>query len=324
MDFALFAHVVEAGNITRCAKRLGLERTTVSRRISGLESYLGVRLLRRETKRISLTDAGRRCYDHCADILRSAQSARSLATVAQARRREQPVILAAPICLVKKFLAPKLEKFRRTSPHIEVTLKLLDAMPAKSVEGCDLILAMGSPPLVRSRIASLAKFPQIICASPSYLQTAGTPTTVEHLGSCACIVEEDSSGGPAPLERIEWELEDRGKKTQVSLRVEYRVPSLIQVRQAAGAGLGLARLPAFMCEDEITAGTLLPVLPQLRPPPIELYLMARNSNFERRNPGLLRLYLELAFQGIAGDVDVAAAGRLEKNVDSTVVAAATG
>lgn len=87
-DFALFAHVVEAGTITQCAKRLGLERTTVSRRISGLEAQLGKPLLHRTTRRVSLTDAGRRCYEQCAAILQSARNARVLAMIGAAEESD--------------------------------------------------------------------------------------------------------------------------------------------------------------------------------------------------------------------------------------------
>ena len=95
-DLALFAKIVQTGGITRCAADLGLERTTISRRLGSLEQTLGVKLLDRTPKHITVTDAGQRCLEQCEILLESAANAQSLATIGAIVVNNSPIVVGAP------------------------------------------------------------------------------------------------------------------------------------------------------------------------------------------------------------------------------------
>ena len=119
-DMALFAKIVQTGGISRCAEDLGIERTTVSRRLGALEKSLGVRLLDRSPKHLSVTDAGRRCLEQCEMLLESSRNAHSLATSGEIVASSTPLVVGAPPDIIDRYLERLLAEFEELNPGIEV------------------------------------------------------------------------------------------------------------------------------------------------------------------------------------------------------------
>ena len=119
-DLALFAKIVQTGGISRCAADLGMERTTISRRLGTLERTLGVKLLDRSPKHIAVTDAGRRCLEQCEQLLESAQNAQSLATIGSIIANTAPIIIGAPPDIIDRYLEPRLSEFEAENSGIRI------------------------------------------------------------------------------------------------------------------------------------------------------------------------------------------------------------
>ena len=291
-DFALFAHVVETGSISRCALRLGFERSTVSRRISLLETYLGTRLLERTTKHVTVTDAGRLCYEKCAVILRAAQDAQALAINGALCKPEGPTRIGAPVSLIEAFLSSILDDFKANNPDIDVELELLDIWSDETVADLDVAVAIGPLNLKRTWQKSVASIAQVVCASQSFLSSLSAPVSVDALREYPCIVDEATRHSTA------WKLTESGNYIRSPINVQYVVPNLLQARQAAIAGLGIACLPYFMCSSQLQNGELTAILPEYEPLFRELMLLSPKRALPKRNPTALRVSLEEAFKTI--------------------------
>lgn len=292
-DLALFARVVEIGSITRCAANLGFERSTVSRRISALEAQLGVRLLERSTTNVSVTKAGRRCYEQCAGILRAAQDAQSAALNNGTGTPVPPLRVGASISVVESILNTALDDFRIHNRSAEIELKLIDDWTEENIESVDVGLALGP---VRTRNAwtkRVARVRQVLCASPQYIALSGELSDVDELATWPGIVDE------ATMPAATWTFTHGDSHFRCRVCVRHALPTLLEVRQAVIAGLGIACLPLFMCEEQLRAGQLTALLPDLEPLPRDLLLLSPKSAMPKRGPTALRLSLESALEGKA-------------------------
>ncbi len=290
-DFALFARVVEVGSITRCAANLGFERSTVSRRISALESQLGVRLLERSTTNIAVTKAGRRCYEQCAGILRAAQDAQIAALSNVTDGPVSPLRIGASISVVESILNAALNDFRKQNPSVVFELKLIDIWTDENIESVDVGLALGPVRLKCAWTKRVAKVRQVLCASPQYLATTGEFSEPDELMAHAGIVDE------AIMPATTWTLARGDSYFRSRISVRHSLPTLIEVRQAAIAGLGIACLPMFMCEELLRAGQLMSLLPDYEPLARDLLLVSPKTAMPKRTPTALRLCLESALDG---------------------------
>ncbi len=292
-DFALFARVVEVGSITRCAANLGFERSTVSRRISALESQLGVRLLERSTTNVSVTKAGRRCYEQCAGILRAAQDAQFAALNNGTGGPVSPLRVGASISVVESVLHAALNDFRKHNPSAEIELKLIDVWADENIESVDVGLALGPVRLKGAWTKRVSRVRQVLCASPQYLGKCGELSEPDDLLTQPGIVDEAAM--PAAM----WTLARGDSHFRSRICVQHALPTLIEVRQAAIAGLGIACLPLFMCEEQLRSGQLISLLPDCEPLARDLLLVSPKTAMPKRAPTALRICLESALDGKA-------------------------
>jgi DNA-binding transcriptional LysR family regulator len=304
-DFALFARVVESGNITQCAANLGYERTTVSRRISSLESQLGVRLLDRTTQSVSVTKAGRRCYEQCAIILRAAQDAQIAASNFGVSSAVMPLVVGASASVIEAYLSPALDEVRLRHPAVEIELRLVDAWTDEIIETLDIGLALGPVRLKGVWTTKVGRVRQVLCASPPYVAAHGEPTDIEDLEAHPCIVDEITGRGPM------LSLSLGGQHFRTRINVRHAVTGPLEARQAVIAGLGVACLPLFMCEQLLLAGQLLELLPGYEPPSRDLLLLSPKGALQRRHPTALRLSLESALTGLTNQTSPSNGARHE-------------
>ncbi|MEG0008584.1 MAG: LysR family transcriptional regulator [Aeromonas sp.] len=255
----LFATVVEQGSFTRAAEVLGMPKSSVSQKISRLESQLGVRLLQRTTRRLSLTPQGELYVEHCQGLLTLARSA----NLAMARLRSAPagrVRITAPEATGTLLLGKILAEFRALYPEVVLELTLSDEQLDLVGEGYDL--ALRAAPLKDSSLICrrIGQVPRHLVAAPAYLAVHGAPQQLSELGLHASLVHT-----ALPI----WPLQEGGWRAQGACISN----SLLALRELAVHGGGIALLPDHVCRVDLAAGSLQKVLPDLPVPPNPFYLI---------------------------------------------------
>ncbi|RFS28924.1 LysR family transcriptional regulator [Aeromonas dhakensis] len=255
----LFATVVEQGSFTGAAELLGMPKSSVSQKISRLESQLGVRLLQRTTRRLSLTPQGEVYVEQCRALLALARSA----NLAMARLRAAPagrVRITAPEATGTLLLGRILAEFRALYPEVVLELTLCDEQLDLVGEGYDL--ALRAAPLKDSSLICrrIGQVPRYLVAAPAYLAAHGMPQQLSELGRYACLVHTS-----LPV----WPLQEGGWRPQGACISN----SLLALRELAINEGGIALLPHHVCEGDLASGRLQRVLPELAVPPNPFYLI---------------------------------------------------
>ncbi|MBU6439640.1 MAG: LysR family transcriptional regulator [Betaproteobacteria bacterium] len=269
-DLRHFAQVVDAGGFAAAERVARITKSKLSRRVAALEAELGVQLLRRSTRRIALTEAGRALYEHCAALGVEAEAA--LEAVEQLRSEPAGTVrLSSPTALAQQQLARLLAEFMARHPKVRVELDATDRLVDLLAERVDLAVRAGGeqrldPNLVARRIASgrwvLVASGDFMRAHPQALDPGAA------LAGCATI--GSLSAGTEQL----WELHDRAGTV---LRLAHRPRLLcadVMVRLAAArAGVGIALLPRRTVDADLAEGTLLRVLPDWSGPEVGIHLL---------------------------------------------------
>jgi DNA-binding transcriptional LysR family regulator len=254
-DVPVFVRVVETGSFTRAAHALGLQKSSVSRTIGRLESELGVRLLQRTTRQLSLTDAGQQFYDAVRSALTHVDDA--VATVRELGGEPRGLIrMTAPSGADVLGLADMIVEFGQRYPAISIDIVLTGRFVDLVSEGFDLAIRAGQledSQLVATRIMMSG---HVLFAAPSYLDKRGRPTMLEQLAEHQCVLFKGRGGSSVwPLtgpDGVERELEVSGALS---------VDELSFAMRASQAGAGIALLPPEIAAPAAMSGALEVVLP---------------------------------------------------------------
>jgi DNA-binding transcriptional LysR family regulator len=278
----LFAEVVSAGGITAAAGRLGLRKSTVSRRLAALEERLGTRLLERTTRRLRLTEAGREYHAQCARLVAEARAVnRSLSEV---RGTPRGTLRVATLSLLGELLTPVISEFLLRHPQVSVELALAQAHVDLVAEEYDVALRTGPLPdssMVAKRLGSVRTG---YYASPAYLSRRGTPRSWSDLSNHECVLLAEPG-----TDEVWFFSGPRGART-VRVDGRLRVPSERAGHAAARAGLGLVRLPTSLVAEDLRTGVLVPVLETLTPPGLPVFAVFPSG---RNLPPKVRAFLDL-------------------------------
>ncbi|MCH8037974.1 MAG: LysR family transcriptional regulator [Proteobacteria bacterium] len=251
---AVFARVVEMESFSGAARALGLSKSAVSKRVGRLEDRMGLRLLNRTTRRLSLTEAGAAFYQGCRRVVAEAEAAeRAVSRLASAPRGRLKV--NAPMSFGVRHLAPALPDFMARYPELNVDLTLNDRVVDLVEEGFDLairIARLAESSLIARRLAPNRL---VLCAAPSYLAAHGAPRAVEDLKDHACLLYSYQTAGDA------WRLCGPGGERRLAVTGRLRINNGDALLAAALGGLGVALLPCFICGQDLRAGRLIQVLP---------------------------------------------------------------
>jgi DNA-binding transcriptional LysR family regulator len=288
-DLALFAKIVQTGGISRCAADLGMERTTISRRLGTLERTLGVKLLDRSPKHIAVTDAGRRCLEQCEQLLESAQNAQSLATIGSIIANTAPLIIGAPPDIIDRYLEPRLSAFESENSGIRIERRPVTIWTEEAIESVDLGITLAPLTVAGGWTNTIAYVRQSIFASTDYARQRTPVLTPFDLESHDCIVESSDS------ERHSWRFERNEKVTTVTVNSKYVVSSLLEAREATLAGLGISRLPQYLCEPYLRSGRLVDLLPDTESTGRDVIVISPRQRQRKTGTAALRMYLETAF-----------------------------
>lgn len=262
-DIAVFVKVVESGSFTKTADELELSRAVISKYLSRLEERLGVRLLNRTTRRLSLTEAGAALYEGSRDALTKIEDA-ELAISELQREPRGRLKVNVPVSFGMLHLAPALPEFLAEFPGITVDMTMEDRMVDLVHEGYDLAIRVAH--LADSALVARKLAPErlITCAAPEYLAKHGVPETPEELADHNCILYSYS---PAVWRYTAPD----GKEIAAPVRGNLRVNNGIAQREAALRGLGIVILPTFYLGECIREGLLKVVLTDYKTDELGVY-----------------------------------------------------
>jgi DNA-binding transcriptional LysR family regulator len=262
---AAFVAVAEEHSISGAARRLRLPKSVISERLASLEKSLGSVLLRRTTRKLTLTEDGAAFLERAARIVREIEDA--TAEIAERRGTLQgPLRISAPVTFGHMHLGPAIYPFLAANPGIALTLDLDDRRVSAAAEGFDAILRNGPIDDNRLVVWKLAPSRRLLVASPDYLQRAGTPHSLEAL---------DAHRGVFYTNRgvADWRfLDAQGEAVVVRGTVAFRANNGTMVLDAAIAGLGIALLPTFIAGPAIKDGRLRVIDLGAQPEPEWIYL----------------------------------------------------
>lgn len=252
-DMAVFTVVVEQGSFSGAGRRLGLVKSAVSKRVDRLERGLGVKLLQRSTRALSMTEAGQALHARTRQSMGLLEEARSeLAQLNQAPRGLLRV--TASVAFGRLCVAPVLPDFLAAYPEVRVQLALLDRMVDLAEEGYDLALRLTRMPPDAVVARSLMPIRYVVCAAPAYL-AGRTVAQPRDLAALNCLFY----GYQAQTD--DWAFTRGAERETVKVRGNVTVNSSEVVRDLVLAGVGVGLVARYAVEAELRDGRLVPVLP---------------------------------------------------------------
>jgi len=254
-----FAKVVDFGSYTAAAKALGLQTSKLSRRIAALEAELGVRLINRTTRRLSLTEAGKTFHRHCVALLDEAQAAKD--AMSQILASPQGLVrISCPTGLLQGGVSDMLARFLAKHPRVRVALDATNRRVDVVDEGLDIAVRVRKPPLEDSDLVMRAFGPDelILVASPELIAVHGEPQTLDDVRRMPTL----SMGGAEG--RTTWRfLGMNGEPAEMTHSPRLCTDDLFTLRRAALQGIGAALVPRLLVARDLESGALIRLLPSL-------------------------------------------------------------
>ncbi|MGX1325212.1 DNA-binding transcriptional LysR family regulator [Bradyrhizobium sp. USDA 377] len=280
-DLQTFVEVANAGGVSPAARRLGVSKSIVSRRLLRLEAELGIQLLARTTRGAALTEAGVTFRDHAARICAEMDIARE--TILPAGELRGLLRIAAPLSFGTTHLAPVFAELARSHPMLCVHASYSDRFVDLVGEGFDCGVRVGYLPdsnLVARRIGPLRGS---LVASPDYIKEHGAPETLDDLPMHQALLQGTEV----------WKLIDGDETVTAHPQGRFKADNGVALVAAAVAGLGIAALPDFLAKEHLASGALVPVMTRYRCPPAGVYVVRPPGQHPARK---VRVLTELLIQ----------------------------
>lgn len=282
-----FALVARNASFTVAAKRLGRSARLVSKYVADLENALGVQLLNRTTRSVSLTDAGATYLALCEPLLDGFDELQETVRNEQASLRGA-IHISAPTGFGALRLAPSLARFAAIHPKVELDLQFSDRRVSIIEEGFDLAIRIGPMRDSSLKMRQLGRMPLVVCASPAYLERAGTPSHPRALSTHECILDGNMA------EPTTWRFDIDGQEEAVRVNGRFRTNAPAGSARLAAADAAVARCPAYTVADALKSGDLVELFAEHRVSP---YVVAALFPQNRRLTTRLRALIE----HLAGD-----------------------
>jgi len=281
-SLAIFVEVAELGSFAEAARRLGRSPAGVTRGIAELETRLGVRLLNRTTRAVSLTEAGQRLLAGAKRVLADLDEIERAAAGAGAAPRGE-LRVTVPILFGRLHVLPLVTEFLGRFPDVSVTLMLIDRPVDLVEEGLDVALRIGAlteSSAIATRVGTMRR---VVVAAPDYLKRHGTPQAPADITAHAVVVFSGLSG----VDR--WGFRDHAGEMSVAIKPRLTVTTAEAAVDAARAGFGITRVVGYQAADDIARGTLIRLLKGYEGEELPIHLLYPGGRYQ---PPKLRAFLD--------------------------------
>ncbi|MGJ0481984.1 LysR substrate-binding domain-containing protein [Pantoea agglomerans] len=277
-----FIAVVEAGSFSGAAKKLFVTKSAISKRISQFEDELGVRLLNRTTRKLSLTEAGLKYYEYVRAASLLAKEGED--AISKMQDQAQGLLrLTVPMVFGRLHISPLIPLFLQQYPDIELHLSMDDRVVDIVGEGFDLGIRIGELSDSSLIARPLSPCKSVLCASPLYLEKHGTPQTLTDLAHHNCLIYSYYRGG------VTWNFNGPEGQERFLPRGNYQVNNSEVLYEALLAGMGICQMPKFIVGPALTDGRLVSLLPDYHLPLHNIFAVYPQRRFM---PEKMRLLLE--------------------------------
>ena len=289
-DIALFVEVAKRRSFSRAAEALGVPNSSLSRKISRLERAVGVTLLQRSSRRVELTEAGRKYFERCEKIVEDVDAAHDQ-LVRDGSSPKGRIRMSVPVDFGLVFVAPALVEFARRYPDLTFEIDMSPRRVDLLAEHYDLAIRVGqledSASLVTRRLAEVEVS---LYASPAYLEAAGVPQTPADLAGHSCLRML------LPRSRPQWVLRAEGAQVTATGESRFSINNLGMLRALTASGVGIGAFDAVVADADIRTGRLQRVLPGWSMPPLPISLLTPGSRLPRR----VRLWVDFMAERLRG------------------------
>lgn len=283
-NMRLFVKVAELGSITKTADNLSMAKSAVSRRLNELEQAIGVQLIQRTTRKSHLTEAGHIYLNKCKLVLAEVDEIHDNLTNEQ-RQLTGTLKIAVPLSFGLSHLVPVIDDFLKVHDQLTLEVDFADRKVDIIEEGFDLAFRIGYLQDSSLKARKITQINHIMCASPEYLKTQGTPKTPEDLKHHKLLKYKDHASNSLTLI-------DKEKVTHhINLSSQVIANNGDFLKMMSMSGHGITYGPTFITYQEINQGTLVPILPDYQLPTMTAYALFANSQFMPRKVRLLIDYL---------------------------------
>src|SRR5579864_8726630 len=254
-----FAKVVDCGSYTAAAEMLGMQNSKLSRRIGALERELGVRLLNRTTRKLSLTEAGKTLHRHCVALIAEAEAAKDAINQTLSSPRGL-VRVCCPTGPLQGGVADILGQYLTTHPEVSVALEATNRRVDVVDEGIDIAIRVRLPPLADSDLAmrSFGPSDMILVGSPAFVAAHGWPQALADIARMPTLTT-----GTLGREHTWHFVDAESGPAELVHNPRLSADDFYTVRRAALRGVGVARLPSLLVRDDLSRGALVRLLPSL-------------------------------------------------------------
>lgn len=288
----IFVVVVETGGFSSAARQLGISKSAVSKRITLLEDQLGVKLLHRTTRKLSLTEAGEHYFEHAAQAYKAARDAEDAVLQLQGEPQGR-LRINTPMSFGRLHIVPMLPAFLKRYPKINVDMVMDDKTVNLVDGGFDLAIRAGEMHDSSLIARPLAPLRSMLCASPGYLAEFGTPYTLAELTQHNCLVFSYSNDVKEwSFSKTSPDYDERMKET-VAVSGNFRVNNSEALRELMLRDIGIGHLPSFVAGPDIRSGQLVQLFPEYQMPSLTMSAVFLERQYM---PAKVRAFLDFALE----------------------------
>jgi DNA-binding transcriptional LysR family regulator len=262
-ELQVFARVAECGSLSQAGRELRLSQPSISRIVGELETRLGVKLLLRTTRRVSLTDAGSLFLDRTRELLAALEEAEDAARGLDSLRGL--IRIAMPVLFGVREVVPRASRFLEIHPELRIEMTISDARQDLISEGADVAIRLGTLDDSAFGARRLTTLHRSVVAAPNYLERRGTPKTPADLARHDCIF------GPGGFGRTTWNFKRRDSAISVDVTGRATTNSGPGVVASVVAGMGIAMVSTLAVADEVKAKKLTTLLSGFTLDPIDVH-----------------------------------------------------